>query len=213
MAMAEMRQVVAVTLRVGWTGEFGTTITTGLLYAFCRNPQANRDVVFLSSRQPFCDLTAQALDRISHWESLQTSALSAGSSRSRHAASLPAPTTSPGTAHRQSPTICPVIAAWSFACRRGAILVSDAGRRSGKSTCYRERPAPPSTTVWSRILRSPARDRIPAGIRRRNRTAGRPAPSGACRMAFAQDSHESDLLAPQARFETLQGFVEFCIDF
>ena len=33
-AMAEMRQEVAGTLRVGSTGEFGTTITSELLYAF-----------------------------------------------------------------------------------------------------------------------------------------------------------------------------------
>jgi DNA-binding transcriptional LysR family regulator len=67
-AMAEMRQEVAGTLRVGSTGEFGTTITSELLYAFRQQyPQVNLDVVFLSSRQPFSDVTEQALDGIFHW--------------------------------------------------------------------------------------------------------------------------------------------------
>ncbi len=67
-AMAEMRQEVAGTLRVGSTGEFGTTITSELLYAFRQQyPQVNLDVVFLSSRQPFSEVTEQALDGIFHW--------------------------------------------------------------------------------------------------------------------------------------------------
>ena len=66
--MAEMRQEVAGTLRVGSTGEFGTTITSELLYAFRQQyPQVNLDVVFLSSRQPFSEVTEQALDGIFHW--------------------------------------------------------------------------------------------------------------------------------------------------
>ena len=67
-ALAEMRQEVAGTLRVGSTGEFGTTITSELLYAFRQQyPQVNLDVVFLTSRQPFSDVTEQALDGIFHW--------------------------------------------------------------------------------------------------------------------------------------------------
>lgn len=67
-AMAEMRQEVAGTLRVGSTGEFGTTITSELLYAFRQQyPQVNLEVIFLSSRQPFSDVAEQALDGIFHW--------------------------------------------------------------------------------------------------------------------------------------------------
>jgi DNA-binding transcriptional LysR family regulator len=67
-AMAEMRQEVAGTLRVGSTGEFGTTITSELLYAFRQQyPQVALDVMFLTSRQPFTDVTEMALDGIFHW--------------------------------------------------------------------------------------------------------------------------------------------------
>ena len=67
-AMAEMRHEVAGTLRVGSTGEFGTTITSELLFAFRQNyPQVVLDVMFLTSRQPFSDVTELALDGIFHW--------------------------------------------------------------------------------------------------------------------------------------------------
>jgi len=67
-AMAEMRQEVAGTLRVGSTGEFGTTITSELLYAFRQQyPQVALDVVFLTTHQPFTDVTEMALDGIFHW--------------------------------------------------------------------------------------------------------------------------------------------------
>ncbi|MGX5719294.1 LysR family transcriptional regulator [Shinella zoogloeoides] len=67
-AMAEMHQEVAGTLRVGSTGEFGTTITSELLYAFQKTyPQVILDVVFLSARQPFTDVSDMALDGIFHW--------------------------------------------------------------------------------------------------------------------------------------------------
>lgn len=67
-AMAEMHKEVAGTLRVGSTGEFGTTVTSELLYAFqMKYPQVILDVVFLSARQPFTDVSDMALDGIFHW--------------------------------------------------------------------------------------------------------------------------------------------------
>lgn len=67
-AMAEMHKEVAGTLRVGSTGEFGTTVTSELLYAFQKTyPQVILDVVFLSARQPFTDVSDMALDGIFHW--------------------------------------------------------------------------------------------------------------------------------------------------
>ncbi|MDW9636427.1 LysR family transcriptional regulator [Sinorhizobium meliloti] len=67
-AMAEMHKEVAGTLRVGSTGEFGTTVTSELLYAFqMKYPQIILDVVFLSARQPFTDVSDMALDGIFHW--------------------------------------------------------------------------------------------------------------------------------------------------
>lgn len=67
-AMADMHEVVAGTLRVGSTGEFGTTITSELLYAFQKQyPQVILDVVFLTARQFFTDVSDMALDGIFHW--------------------------------------------------------------------------------------------------------------------------------------------------
>ncbi len=67
-AMAEIRHGVAGTLRVGSTGEFGTTITSELLYAFRQQyPQVVLDVVFLTTHQPFADVTEMALDGVFHW--------------------------------------------------------------------------------------------------------------------------------------------------
>ena len=119
-AMAEMRQEVAGTLRVGSTGEFGTTITSELLYAFRQQyPQVNLDVVFLSSRQPFSDVTEQALDGIFHWGEPSDVDYISRRPRSRPTVSLPAPTTSPGTVRRLPLTIWLAIAAWSFDSRHG----------------------------------------------------------------------------------------------
>ncbi len=67
-AMAEMRHEVAGTLRIGATGEFGTTITSELLYSFRQAfPQVHLDVTFISARQSFGAVSDMALDGIIHW--------------------------------------------------------------------------------------------------------------------------------------------------
>ena len=67
-AMAEMRQQVAGTLRVGSTGEFGTTITSELLFSFRKqHPQVTLEVFFLSSVQAFDNVSEMAFDGIFHW--------------------------------------------------------------------------------------------------------------------------------------------------
>jgi len=67
-AIAAMRQEVAGTLTIGSTGEFGTSFTSELLFAFRqRFPQVKIDVIFLSSGYLFAPERQQAFDGIFFW--------------------------------------------------------------------------------------------------------------------------------------------------
>jgi DNA-binding transcriptional LysR family regulator len=63
-----MRQEIAGTLTIGSTGEFGTSFTSELLFAFRqRFPQVKIDVIFLSSGYLFAPERQQAFDGIFYW--------------------------------------------------------------------------------------------------------------------------------------------------
>ncbi|MGE0008039.1 MAG: LysR family transcriptional regulator, partial [Parvibaculaceae bacterium] len=67
-AIAAMRQEIAGTLTIGSTGEFGTSFTSELLFAFRqRFPQVKIDVIFLSSGYLFAPERQQAFDGIFYW--------------------------------------------------------------------------------------------------------------------------------------------------
>jgi len=67
-AIAAMRQEIAGTLTIGSTGEFGTSFTSELLFAFRqRFPQVKIDVIFLSSSYLFAPERQQAFDGIFYW--------------------------------------------------------------------------------------------------------------------------------------------------
>ena len=67
-AIAAMRQEVTGTLTIGSTGEFGTSFTSELLFAFRqRFPQVKIDVIFLSSGYLFAPERQQAFDGIFFW--------------------------------------------------------------------------------------------------------------------------------------------------
>ena len=111
-AMAEMRHEVAGTLRVGSTGEFGTTITSELLFAFRQNyTQVVLDVMFLTSRQPFSDVTELHSTAFSTGENRPRSTMSAAAWRRPPMGSMPAPIISTATACPKRPRILPAIAA------------------------------------------------------------------------------------------------------
>lgn len=67
-AIAEARREIAGTLTIASTGEFGTSFTSELLYAFRRRfPQVNVDVVFLSLGYFLSAGKNQPFDGIFHW--------------------------------------------------------------------------------------------------------------------------------------------------
>jgi DNA-binding transcriptional LysR family regulator len=67
-AIAAVRQEIAGTLTIGSTGEFGTSFTSELLFAFRqRFPQVKIDVIFLSSGYLFAPERQQAFDGIFYW--------------------------------------------------------------------------------------------------------------------------------------------------
>jgi DNA-binding transcriptional LysR family regulator len=67
-AIAAMRQEIAGTLTIGSTGEFGTSFTSELLFAFRqRFPQVKIDVIFLSTGYLFAPERQQAFDGIFYW--------------------------------------------------------------------------------------------------------------------------------------------------
>ena len=67
-AIVAMRQEIAGTLTIGSTGEFGTSFTSELLFAFRQKfPQVKIDVIFLSSGYLFAPERQQAFDGIFHW--------------------------------------------------------------------------------------------------------------------------------------------------
>ena len=67
-AVAEIRREIAGTLTIGSTGEFGTSFTSELLFAFRQlYPQVKLDVIFLSPGYLFAPERGNAFDGIFHW--------------------------------------------------------------------------------------------------------------------------------------------------
>jgi DNA-binding transcriptional LysR family regulator len=67
-AVAEVRQEIAGTLRIASTGEFGTSFTSELLFAFRQNyPQIAVEVIFLSLGYFLAPERHQAFDGIFYW--------------------------------------------------------------------------------------------------------------------------------------------------
>ncbi len=70
-AVAEVREEIAGTLRVGFSGEFGTAFNAQMLYAFRRrHPKVKLDLVFFSASTLFDLDRLQAIDAIVAWDAV-----------------------------------------------------------------------------------------------------------------------------------------------